>query len=126
MIPVIGWAHAGSAENYEEIPKDWQDAVPTECRDVKAFAVRLEGDSMSPDFNQGDLLILQPSEEVYSGCLAVVKLSNDGIIFRRVELRREHIKLVPLNPQYGMEEIPRSDIAWIFPVWGMWRQIWKR
>ena len=126
IIPVVGWAHAGAAENYEEIPKDWQDRIPSDCRDQKAFAVRLEGDSMEPDFHEGDVLILQPSEETYSGCLTVIKLADDGIIFRRVELRRDHVRLIPLNPQYTMEEIPKSEIVWAFPVWGMWRQIWKR
>ena len=125
-VPVVGWAHAGSAESYEEMPKDWQDRVPTECRDPKAFAVRLEGDSMEPKFSDGDLLIVQPSEEVFSGCLAIMKLTNDGIIFRRVEKRGDNFRLVPLNAQYGVEEISSELVTWIYPVWGMWRQVWNR
>lgn len=125
-IPVLGWAHAGDAASYEEIAADWQDRVPTECRDPKAFAVRLEGDSMEPKYSEGDLLILQPSEEIFSGCLAVLKLTNDGIIFRRVERRGEQFRLVPLNQQYGVEEISKEMVAWIYPVWGMWRQVWKK
>ena len=126
QVPVVGWAHAGEAASYDEIPKDWQDTVPTECRDTKAFAVRLEGDSMEPRYLEGDLLIVQPSEECYSGCLAVLKMTNDGILFRRIEKRGQDFRLVPLNPQYGVEEISGECITWIYPVWGVWRQVWRK
>lgn len=124
-IPVVSWAHAGEAESFEELPMDWQDRVPTECRDEKAFAVRLLGDSMSPLYTEGDMLIVQPSEEIFSGCLAVIRLANDGILFRRVELRGEALHLVPLNPQYRVEDFSMNDVAWAYPVWGMWRQVWS-
>ncbi len=125
MIPVVSWAHAGEADNFEELPKSWQDMVPTECRDPKAFAVRLIGDSMGPLYVEGDMLILQPGREIYSGCLAVVRLANDGILFRRVEVRGSDLLLVPLNPQYQAEKFPLSEISWAYPLWGMWRQVCK-
>jgi len=125
MIPVVSWAHAGTAESFEELPKSWQDMVPTECRDERAFAVRLIGDSMAPLFVEGDTLVLQPSREIYSECLAVVRLANDGILFRRVERRGEKLLLVPLNLQYSAEEFSGSEISWAYPLWGMWRQVCK-
>jgi SOS-response transcriptional repressor LexA len=125
MIPVLSWAHAGEAVSFEELPLTWQDQVPTECRDEKAFAVRLIGESMAPNYLEGDLLILQPSKAVFSGCLAVVRLANDGILFRRVEVRGSRLQLVPLNPQYKIEEFEGDDISWAYPLWGMWRQVGK-
>jgi SOS-response transcriptional repressor LexA len=125
LIPVVSWAHAGEAESFEELPESWQDRVPTECRDEKAFAVRLIGDSMGPLYVEGDLLVLQPGREIYSGCLAVVRLANDGILFRRVERRAERLVLVPLNQQYKTEEFACEEIAWAYPLWGMWRQVCK-
>jgi len=126
MIPVLGWAHAGEAVNYDEIPKSWQERVPTECRDPKAFAIRLEGESMRPEYSEGDLLIVQPSEEIYNGCLAVVRMKSDGYIFRRIELRAGYLRMIPLNPQWSSEDLPMEQVAWVYPVWGMWRQVWKR
>ncbi len=125
MIPVVSWAHAGTADSFEELPKSWQDMVPTECRDERAFAVRLIGDSMAPLFVEGDMLVLQPGREIYSGCLAVVRLANDGILFRRVERRAEKLVLIPLNPQYSSEEFSAGEISWAYPLWGMWRQVCK-
>lgn len=126
MIPVIGWAHAGSAESYEEIPETWQCKVPTECRDAKAFAVSLEGDSMEPRFGDGDLIIVQPSETAYSGCYVVAKFASDGVIFRRVEMSGTTISLVPLNERYPVTSHSPDEFSWIYPVWGRWTQIWKR
>ena len=125
MIPVVSWAHAGEAESFEELPESWQDRIPTECRDERAFAVRLIGDSMGPLYVEGDMLILQPGREIYSGCLAVVRLANDGILFRRVERRTDRLVLVPLNPQYKTEEFSCEEISWAYPLWGMWRQVCK-
>ena len=125
MIPVVSWAHAGEAESFEELPESWQDWIPTECRDERAFSVRLLGDSMTPLYIEGDLLVLQPSREIYSGCLAVIRLANDGILFRRVERRADRLVLVPLNPQYKTEEFSCEEIAWAYPLWGMWRQVCK-
>jgi SOS-response transcriptional repressor LexA len=80
---------------------------------------------MEQRFTEGDVLVLQPSNEIHSGCLAVVRLATDGVVFRRVEMRKDTIRLVALNPQYGPEDIPRSDVLWAYPLYGMWRQVWK-
>lgn len=125
-IPVIGWAHAGEAASYEELPPSWQNEIPTECQDVKAFAVSLEGDSMEPRFGDGDLLIVQPSEQAYSGCYVVARFVNDGVIFRRLEMSGNQISLVPLNDRYQVTTHAPDEFSWIYPVWGRWTQLWKR
>lgn len=126
MIPVVGWAHAGEAESYEQLPNSWQHKIPTECRDVKAFAVELEGDSMEPKYSEGDMLIVQPSETAHSGSLVVARFANDGVVFRRLEVDGKTITLVPLNPRYRTSQYTPEDFSWIYPVWGRWTQIWRR
>jgi SOS-response transcriptional repressor LexA len=126
LIPVIGWAHAGEAGSYEEIPKSWQNKIPTQCADAKAFAVSLEGDSMEPRFSEGDMLIVQPSEEAYSGCLIVARFVDDGVVFRRLEMSGGVLRLIPLNDRYPVTEHQPPEFSWIYPVWGRWTQLWKR
>jgi SOS-response transcriptional repressor LexA len=126
MVPVIGWAHAGDAENYEELPKSWQSRVPTDCADPKAFGVSLEGYSMEPKFSDGDILIVQPSAEFHSGCYVVARFLNDGVIFRRLEIRGARIILVPLNPQYLASEHTAEEFSWIYPVWARITKLWKK
>lgn len=80
---------------------------------------------MEPKFYEGDILILQPGEEIYNGCLAILKMNSEGYIFRRIEIRPDCLRLIPLNPQWGVEEIAKDKIAWAYPVWGMVRKIAK-
>ena len=126
MIRVIGWAHAGEAASYEEIPGDWQRTVPTECQDPDAFAVQLEGDSMEPKFTDGDVLVVQPNEQPYSGCYVVARFADDGVIFRRMEMSGGKIVLKPLNDGWPATSHMMEEFSWIYPVWGRWTQIWKR
>ena len=125
-IPVVGWAHAGEAGSYEELPKDWQIRLPTDCPDRHAFAVILEGDSMEPKFSEGDWLIVQPSEVAYSGCLVVARFANDGVIFRRMERNGEEIILKPLNEGWPITRHRPEDFTWIYPVWGRFTPIWRK
>lgn len=124
-IGVIGWAHAGQAASYDEIPDSWKRMIPTDCRDPHAFAVTLEGDSMEPLFRDGDTLVLMPSERIYNGCIAVLRLASDGVLLRRLETRDQRLRLVPLNPRYEVEEMECDQISWAYPVWGSWTQVWK-
>jgi transcriptional regulator with XRE-family HTH domain len=126
LCRVLGWAHAGEAAGYDELPKSWQKQIPTECPDVKAFAVRLEGDSMEPRFAQGDVIICQPSVEPYSGCYVVARFKDDGVIFRRLEMSGKTIRLVPLNERYPVTSHNAEEFSWIYPVWARITQLWKR
>lgn len=124
-VPVLGWAHAGAAASYEQLPTDWQESIATDCRDPKAFGVHLEGDSMEPYYREGDTLILMPSEEIHNGCLAVIRFVDDGVIFRRVEMMKGKIRLVPYNKSYEAEDYQCEDISWAYPVYERRTRLWR-
>lgn len=126
MIPVISWAHAGDAQDYEELPEDWQDEVPTLCRDKKAFGLKLEGSSMTPRFHEGAELVITPSSEPYSGQYVVVKFKeHGGVLFRRLEIERDIFRLVPENDRYPVGEYQAEDFEWIYPVFGVFEKLMK-
>ena len=81
---------------------------------------------MEPEFQENDLVIVQPSVEIYSGCFIVARFVDDGIVFRRLEMAEGVIRLIPLNARYPVTEHPPTSSSWIYPVWGMWRQIWRK
>ncbi len=124
-IKVVGWAHAGEAASYEQMPDSWQETIPTDCRTPGAFAVRLQGDSMEPKFTDGDLLVLMPQEQAHSGVFAVVKFLDDGVLFRRVEFVGSVVRLMPLNERYEATDHARDEFAWIYPVWARTTQMWR-
>ncbi|WAC21001.1 helix-turn-helix domain-containing protein [Luteolibacter sp. SL250] len=129
-IPLLGWAHAGSAGVYEETPFSWQKTIPTDCRDPKAFGLVLEGDSMigqkGLSLHHGDVLVVQPSEQPYSGCIVVARFNNDGVICRQLEMNGSRLILAPLNERYPVSEHAPEEFAWIYPVFGSWTQLWNR
>lgn len=129
MIPVLGSAHAGEPTMYEQIPDDWQDWIPTECRDPQAFASMVVGESMTGGRSSvldGDLIIHMPSETAHSGSLVAVCFEDGSILVRDMqEIDEESVRLIPRNPQWEPTVHHKSTIRWMHPVWGQWRQIWK-
>lgn len=126
QVGTVSWAHAGDAESYEELPLEWQEMFSTDCRDESAFALKLQGPSMEPQFEDGDVIIVMPTTNFYSGGFAVCKFVNDGIVFRQIETAGERVRLIPLNPRFDVTEHDRSMFQWIYPVYGRWTQLWKR
>lgn len=78
-----------------------------------AFALRLDGDSMLPDFTPGDRVIIDPSVRPQSGDFVAARDSKGRGTFKKYRLRgvdatgREVFELIPLNDEY---ETVRSDI----------------
>src|SRR5271170_7408992 len=59
-LPVLSWLQAGQTVAPGEISRDWEEVIPSDVSDERAFAVRLHGDSMEPRFCDGDIVILLP------------------------------------------------------------------
>ena len=118
-VPVISWVQAGRFTCYEEMPQDWVSWIDCLCPDPNAFAVRVVGDSMLPNYAPGDLAICMPGFPPKNHALAVAK-TNDGMVtFKNVIFRGklpEHFRFVPLNPEFDSVVMRRVDLAWIYPV----------
>lgn len=125
LVPVVGWAHAAEAMAAVDLPERWPERLVSACRDAAAVALRLEGDSMLPDYKPGDLLVVMPSEEAHSGSLVVVCFQTGGVQCRLLEISGEVITLAPINARYDVTRHTVAEFAWIFPVYGTWRQTWK-
>lgn len=71
-----------------------------------AFALEIEGLSMTPDFNPGDRVIIEPAIQPRPGDFVVAKNGREEATFKRYRARgvdalgREAFELVPLNPDY--------------------------
>lgn len=77
------------------------------------FAMRVVGDSMYPDYQDGDvLLILRQSSLDRSGQVAVVIYDGEDATLKKVEYVPEEnwMKLLPINPQYPPRTITGVDL----------------
>jgi phage repressor protein C with HTH and peptisase S24 domain len=127
-LPVLSGAQAGKVTNFEEIPRDWDEVVPSDVGDERAFAVRLRGDSMEPKFSDGDIAVLLPGVAPTNGETVVANLKNQGLLCKimHVQLDKNLIKLSSYNPAYPPTEYHREEFHWIFPVATIIKQLRRR
>lgn len=81
------------------------------------FVLRVKGDSMYPEYRDGDkLLILKQSVVDYSGQIAVVIYGDDLGTIKKIEYKKDCINLVPINPQYQPEKITDMETVHILGI----------
>jgi len=122
-VPIIGRLAAGQegadtleAESFEPGRASYYVGYPGAPRD--AFAVRIQGDSMIPDYADGDLLIIDPSVRVVSGVCAVVTQVDHERLARtkKLLLNGETAELHSLNRKYKPIKVPAEAVA-AFAIW---------
>lgn len=120
FVPVISWASAGAVHDYSDMADQIDQRVETISSDKDAFALILEGDSMMPRFEAGDIVIFEPNSEPRNGDFVVAKLADsNGILFkkyRRTGPEGKIIRLESMNPDYKSVEHPRTAFSYIFPA----------
>lgn len=100
-IPILGKVPAGipieaieDIIGYEEIPasmlKDGNNY----------FSLKIDGDSMYPDYKTGDIIIIRQQNDCNSGDDCVVMVNGDDATFKRVIKQEKSIILKPLNNNY--------------------------
>lgn len=69
--------------------------------DKKYFGLRIKGNSMEPDYLDGDTIILEQVEDCESGDDCVVMVNGNDGTFKRVFKNENGIILQPLNPTFS-------------------------
>ena len=106
MVPLISKANIDYLEN--SVDRDYFSAAADDflrcpdLHDLKAFAVRLDDDSMEPKFHKGDIVVFSPSADVKSGgdcfiCFGSARKTT----FKRVFFEDNNMtRLQPRNEKY--------------------------
>lgn len=90
--------------------------------DPDAFAATVCGDSMSPAYRAGDIVVFSPLADVVDGSDCFARLEPDHeCTFKRVffEDNEGRVRLEPLNPDYPARTVNREDVA------GLFRAVWR-
>lgn len=100
-IPVLGKVPAAvpieaiqDILGYEEIPASMLKSGNN------YFALKIDGDSMYPDYKTGDIIIIKQQSDCNSGDDCVVMVNGDDATFKRVIKQEKSIILKPLNNNY--------------------------
>lgn len=70
------------------------------------LAFQVDGNSMEPVFENGDIIFVEKMDEIINGALMVVTIENEAFI-KKVYLENDCIRLVSLNKDY--EDIRASE-----------------
>lgn len=91
--------------------------------DVDAdFVIPIKGDSMEPDYHDGDLVFIQTSVELNDGVIGVFNYNGDAYI-KQLVIDKEQSYLHSLNPAYkDMPITPETDFRIIGEVVDLYRE----
>ena len=116
LVPLVSWAQAGQAVEYDELPVSWQKKVHTTVDDPKAFAVSIVGDSMEPRYHADDVAFLEPSRPVRQHDTVIARLKDGGVVFKIYSRTGDKVRFSSYNLAYPPFEVPVADIVWVYPV----------
>ena len=91
--------------------------------DVDAdFVIPIKGDSMEPDYHDGDLVFIQTSVDLNDGVIGVFNYNGDAYI-KQLIIDKEQAYLHSLNPAYkDMPITPETDFRIIGEVVDLYRE----
>lgn len=151
-VPLINSVAAGYPKDFTDLgyPARVADSYvrSPDIRDPDAFACRVVGDSMMPDYREGDIVIFSPSRSVVSGSDCFVRLEpNHETTFKRVFFEGPdgraiepgtvkpaagvpapntavtHIRLHALNSKYPSRVLPREGISGLYVAVSVTRRV---
>jgi hypothetical protein len=119
-IPVVSWAKAGDGGNFSDLADQIDEWIGEPVQDPNAYALIIEGDSMEPEFRQGDRVVFLPNSSPQNGDCVVARLGDCGSVyfklFTRTGKKGEIIKLTSFNPAYPPMEYHSKDFRFIHPM----------
>lgn len=108
MVPLISFVQAGKPTPVA-LDQNHDDFLSTDIElPEDAFALEIRGDSMEPEFHEGDRIIINPSIAPHPGDYVVAAVDGyEETTFKKYRLRgidqngNDIIELVPLNEDYA-------------------------
>lgn len=114
-IPVIGEIAAGYNMLANEEWNGETVSVPASYLKGRTvtdfFVLSVKGSSMYPHYQDGDkVLILKQDHILNSGDVGAVVYDSECVTLKKIEIQKDLIKLVPINPEYEPKEIKGADL----------------
>ncbi|EER47567.1 phage repressor [Actinobacillus minor NM305] len=119
-IPLISYIQAGQwtgIDDFRETCGDYEYILTDLDVSDDAFALEIKGDSMTPDFLEGDVVIIDPNEPPHAGEFVAAINGNYEATFKKYRplgevdnFGREHFELIALNPDYPKLSTLKQEI----------------
>ena len=110
-IPVLGTVAAGipisaveDILDYEEIPQSWQNQG-------EFFGLRIKGDSMKPDINDGDTVLVKQQSTANNGDVVIALVNGDDATCKKFEKLDNGIMLISNNSEYSPMYFSNEEVT---------------
>ncbi len=132
-VPVINSVTAGYPHDFGDLgyPARVADEY-VRCPDLNdpdAFAARVVGDSMEPNYIEGDIVVFSPIRDAESGTDCFVRLEPDHestfkrVYFETTDDGDEMIRIQPINNRYPPKIVPREEVAGLYRAVSLMRSV---
>lgn len=122
-VPVINRVSAGYPKDFTDLsypPRVADDYIG--CPDVHdrdAFAARVHGDSMTPKYREGDIVVFSPAAAPKNGDDCFVRFADGQTTFKRVFFENDEagesvIRLQPRNEKYRPKVVRSDEVAGLY------------
>ena len=116
-FPVIGSVKAGYGG--QAIEEDTGEIIPILLDSLRGysredfFVLRVKGNSMAPKILNGDKVLVLRTQDVESGCIAVVLYDGDEATVKKISYEPgcDYIDLLPINNKYEPMRIKGEALA---------------
>lgn len=119
-VPLISYVQAGAwtgIDDCRETCGDYEYILTDLDVSGDAFALKIKGDSMEPEFIAGDIVIIDPKVEPHAGEFVAAINGDYEATFKKYrpledldEYGRQHFELVPLNPDWHSMSSLKQEI----------------
>lgn len=114
LVPLLSDVQAG---NYRELVDNFhpgdggEEMVPTTVPVKRhTFALRVTGDSMTPDFTAGMVLIVEPDMDAHPGDFVIARNPDGETTFKKLTKDDGELYLRPLNDHYPTRLLGLSKV----------------
>lgn len=119
-VPLISYIQAGQwtgIDDFRETCGDYEYILTDLEVSENAFALEIKGDSMEPDFIEGDRVIIDPDVQPHAGEFVAAINGDYEATFKKYrpledldEYGRQHFELIALNPDYHKLSTLKQEI----------------
>lgn len=117
MIPIIGEVAAGMDIVAQQDIRGYYPAPSNIINDGEDyFYLIVDGDSMTPEINEGDLILVRKQTGLDNGDIGVFLLDKHEGVVKRFLHEKDRIELISVNPYYPPRVFPGAEALRVYVI----------
>ena len=109
-IPVLGRVAAGVPIEMIEDVLDYEEITEDMAKHGEYFALKIQGDSMTPRIWNNDVVIVHQQDDAENGDIVIAAINGDDAVCKRLQKYNDGIALISLNPVYDPIYLKKDEI----------------